>query len=39
VGAIAAGKGEVWNALVAVKTAVQGPSTPPALLVFDLKAR
>lgn len=39
VGAIAAGKGEVWNALVAVKTAVQGPSTPPALLLFDLNAR
>lgn len=39
VGAIAAGKGEVWNALVAVKTALQGTSAPPASLTFDLNAR
>lgn len=39
VGAIAAAKGEVWDALVKVRSALQGPAVAVAALGFDLTAR
>jgi hypothetical protein len=39
VGAISAGKGEVWDALVKVRTDLQGPAALTGNLVFDLNAK